>query len=227
MMQRGCLALLVGREAGREAGRGLLVTVMNNGQHFPGRGLDKVFSMLTIGIIERCGGGLLSRTLRQGKLNGPASLASCLIHVYGFYPPFPSSRHVPSFVRGSILTQLLRKGIGVDMVKVCLLFVPADGAEVDHEMYVDLPAAPEVCDSLLLGCPPETGYESFVVKRRWWILDTSSNIDVELLEKDVAARLVVECHYAYCEKISEAHRDTCNRYEGHGMAITKLAKMPF
>ena len=129
--------------------------------------------------------------------------------------------------RGFSIRGVFRKGMGVEMVKVSLLFVPADGAEVDHEMCVDLPAAPEVGDSLLIRRPPEAGYESFVVNRRWWMVDVAKSINPETAVHDTAARLVVECHYARCDRMSDEHGKTCDRYEARGMAIETLADTPY
>lgn len=109
-------------------------------------------------------------------------------------------------------------------MRVCLTFIPTDGAEVSHQMYLDdLEAAPQVGDSILIRRPPATGYEAYIVKRRWWMLDVSESNPIA---NDVAHRLVIECHFARCECMDDEHRKSCDRYEGRGMTIVELPQLP-
>jgi hypothetical protein len=126
------------------------------------------------------------------------------------------------------------------MVEVHLVFVPADGAAVDCKMTVELPAAPEVGDSILVRRPPESGYESFIVKRRWWRVETAADANAVtsvvpascVLGSDpkpcpTAAGLVVECHFARCDNMTKEHGVKCEHYAARGTPIANLAEMPF
>ena len=110
-------------------------------------------------------------------------------------------------------------------MRVSLTFVPADGAEVSHNMEVDLEDAPQVGDSILIRRSPTTGYEAFVVKRRWWMLNVSETNPVTNSD-DIAHRLVVECHFARCDDMADDHRKACGHYEDRGMAIVELPQLP-
>lgn len=100
-------------------------------------------------------------------------------------------------------------------MKVAFVVVPPGGGEADYQFILDLPALPHTGDyvQVLRSDEKETGYDYFIVRRRWFSLTAK---DVGRERQHAFDNVVVEVEFAKGPAPTASHKESVAIYERRG-----------